>query len=320
MQGWYGWGMPRIRTPLLACMLVGALAALPAAAKTHVAIGIGDQNGSVFIQKNFRALHVKKIRYYIRWDAIKKKGVMRGADLFVKSARANHVRVLMHITTNNYVHRKAKLPSVRLYVKDVRPLIRHYRRLGVREWGVWNEENHVSEPTYRSPKRAAQYFHAFRSMCRGCTIVALDLLDQANSSSYARRFYRALSHRDRLAARIVGIHNYEDVNRHRMTGTKRIITAVRKGNRRAQFWLTETGGLVHFGHSFPCNQRRAARSVSYMFRLVHKYRRYIKRLYAFRFFGTKPSCGHFDAGLVNWDGTARPAYRTFKKDAAGYIR
>jgi hypothetical protein len=312
--------MPRYRTPLLVCLLIGALAALPAAAKIPVAVGIGDQNGSVFIQKSFQALHVKKIRYYIRWDAIRKKGVMRGADQFVRAARANHVRVLMHITTNNYVHKKAKLPSVALFRRDVKPLVRHYRRLGVREWGVWNEENHVSEPTYRSPQRAAQYFHAFRSLCRGCTIVALDLLDQANSSSYVRRFYGALSAGDRAAARIVGIHNYEDVNRHRMTGTKRIIAAVRKENRRAQFWLTETGGLVNFGRSFPCNQQRAARSISYMFRLVRKYRRYVKRLYVFRFYGTKPSCGHFDAGLVNWDGSPRPAYRTFKRLAAGYIR
>jgi hypothetical protein len=312
--------MPRIRTPLLICLLAFALAAVPATAKIHVAVGIGDQNGSVFIQKNFKAVHIKKIRYYIRWDAIKKKGVLKGADQFVKAARANHVRVLMHITTNNYVHKKAKLPSVAAYKKDVKKLITRYKRLGVKEWGVWNEENHVSEPTYRSPKRAAQYFHAFRSMCHGCTIVALDLLDQANASSYAKRFYAALSSRDRAAARIVGIHNYEDVNRHRMTGTKRIISAVRSKNRHASFWLTETGGLVHFGHSFPCSQKRAARSVAFMFKLVKKYRAYIKRLYVFRFFGTKPSCGHFDAGLVNWNGSARPAYKTFKKDAASYIR
>jgi hypothetical protein len=312
--------MPRFRTPLLICLLIAACAALPAAAKTPVAIGIGDQNGSVFVQKNFKALHIKKIRYYIRWDAITKKGVLKGADQFVRSARTNHVRVLMHITTNQYVHKKAKLPSVALYKKDVKKLIARYKKLGVKEWGVWNEENHVSEPTYKSPKRAAQYFHAFRSMCHGCTIVALDLLDQANAPSYAKRFYAALSSGDRAAAHIIGVHNYEDVNRHRMTGTKRIIAAVRAKNRRAQFWLTETGALVHFGHSFPCNQKRAANSITYMFKLVKKYRAYIKRLYVFRFFGTKPSCGHFDAGLVNWNGTARPAYKTFKKGAASYTR
>ena len=312
--------MPRFRTPLLICLLACGLAAGPAAARINVAVGIGDQNGSIFVQKNFKAVHIKKVRYYIQWDAIKHRNVLQGADQYVKLARANHARVLLHISTNDYRHKKAKLPSVAAYKKDVKALIKRYRKLGVKEWGVWNEENHVSEPTYRSPKRAAQYFHVFRSLCHGCTIVALDLLDQANASSYAKRFYAALSSRDRSAARIIGIHNYEDVNRHRTTGTKRIIAAVRSKNRRAQFWLTETGGLVHFGHSFPCNQKRAAKAVSFMFALTKKYRRYIKRLYVYRWFGTKPSCGHFDAGLVNANGSARPAYKTFKKDAAGYAR
>lgn len=312
--------MSRIRTTLLTCLILGSLAALPAAAKTPVAIGIGDQNGAVFVQKNFRALHIKKIRYFIQWDAAKHKGVLRGADAFVAAARRAHVRVLMHISTNNYAHRKAKLPSVKDYRKYVGKLIRRYKAKGVKEWGAWNEENHISEPTYRSPTRAAQFFHAMRSMCHGCTIVALDLLDQSNAASYTRRFYAALSSSDRRAARIIGIHNYEDVNRFRMTGTKRIISAARSENSRAQFWLTETGGLVHFGRSFPCSTRRASRAINYMFKLVHKYRRYVKRLYVFRFFGTKPSCGHFDAGLVNWNGSVRLPYKTFKKGAAKYTR
>ena len=312
--------MPRIRTPLLICLLIAACAAIPAEAKIPIAIGIGDQNGALFGQKNFKAVHVKKVRYYIRWDAIKFKKDLRDADRYVALARKAHVRVLMHVSTNDYRHRKAKLPSVAQYRKYVGKLVKRYKAKGVKEWGAWNEENHISEPTYRSPTRAAQFFHAMRGLCRGCTIVALDLLDQANSASYAKRFYRALSASDRSAARIIGIHNYEDTNRFRDHGTKTIINAVRRQNSRAQFWLTETGGIVKLGKNFPCSTSRAARAVKYMFKLTKKYRRYIKRVYTYRWFGTQPKCQFFDAGLVNANGSARPGYKVFKRYAAGYAR
>ena len=38
-----------------------------------------------------------------------------------------------------------------------RALVRRYRPLGVREWGAWNEVNHKTQPTWKSPKRAAQF-------------------------------------------------------------------------------------------------------------------------------------------------------------------
>ena len=69
------------------------------------------------------------------------------------------------------------LPSAATYRREVGRLVRTLRPLGVREWGVWNEANHPSQPTWRHPERAAAYFTAMRSICRGCTIVALDVLD-----------------------------------------------------------------------------------------------------------------------------------------------
>ena len=51
--------------------------------------------------------------------------------------------------------KQAKLPSVADYRSQVRRMVPYFRALGVREFGTWNEANHASQPTYRSPTRAA---------------------------------------------------------------------------------------------------------------------------------------------------------------------
>jgi hypothetical protein len=285
-----------------------------------VAIGLGDQSAAVFKAKNFRALKVKKVRYFLRWDAMRVGYARRAADQYIRAARRAHVRVFLHISTNDYRHRKAKLPSTRAYKRYVGNLVRHYHRLGVREFGVWNEANHFSEPTYKNPRRAAQFFHIMRGLCRTCTIVALDVLDQRGTDSYISRFYRALSHRDRIAARLIGIHNYGDTNRHRTSGTRAIIRAVHRHNRHARFWFTETGGIVRLGHSFRCSTTRAAGALKYMFHLARVYRHGVSRLYAYNYYAPKKACQGFDSGLVTHAGKARKGYRVFKTQAAHFTR
>lgn len=317
--------MPRFRHLLITALLAAFLAVPAAQAKTHVAVAIGDQSPAMFKQRNFKALHIKKVRYFMAWDAAKHGYALRAADAYIKAANAAHVRVLLHISTNNYAHYRAKLPSVAAYKKYVGKLVTRYRKLGVNEWGVWNEANHISEPTWKSPQRAAQYFHAMRAMCSGCTIVALDLLDQAGTKkfstrTYVAKFFGALSSRDRAAVKVVGIHNYEDTNRHRTSGTKRILDAVRSHNRRTKFWFTETGGIVRLGSSFKCSTKRAASAIKYMFSLARRYRNDVSRLYVYSWFGTRPSCGKFDAGLVNSNGTKRQGYTTLKTLARSYTR
>jgi hypothetical protein len=273
----------------------------------------------MFSDPAYRALHLKRTRYFIPWNAIRNPQALSSADAFVAAARAAHVRVLMHISTDTYTHRKAKLPSVSSYKKDVGALIRRYRPLGVTEWGVWNEENHVSEPTYRSPRRAAQFYVAMRQICHRCTIVALDVLDTHDAPGYIKRFYRALSRTDRARASLVGIHNYSSVNRRHSSGTQAVIDAVRAQNHRATFWFTETGGLVDLAPNWSCSTNRAASRTKYMFSLAKRFRRYVKRLYIYSWTGT--GCGGgFDAGLVGPDGKPRAAYGVVKRSLSSFTR
>ena len=71
--------MPRRRTTLavlaaLAAALVATLS-LPAIgnaqSRTNVVVGMGDQHVGIFSDPNYQALGVKRVRYFIRWDAIR---------------------------------------------------------------------------------------------------------------------------------------------------------------------------------------------------------------------------------------------------------
>ncbi|HEX2084718.1 MAG TPA: hypothetical protein VHF89_03475 [Solirubrobacteraceae bacterium] len=312
-------------TLLAALAVVLALPAAAPAAKTNIAVGIGDQSPDMFDNADFRALKMKKARFFISWNAIDNPDKLAVADAWLRGAKRAGVRPLLHVdgvfTTD--------APSVSEYRTKVRELVRRYRRgtdgrASVVEWGVWNEANSRTQPVFRLASRTAKYFLELRKMCRGCTIVALDLLDAGNIKAYIRSFYRALRGRKRLAT-IVGIHNYGDTNRARRNNTKTIINEVRRFNRRAKFWMTETGGLAFFRTetrvAFPCNESRQARAVAKMFALARKYRRYVTRLYPYNFFGTDCDNGlRFDAGLIRRDGSRRPAYNTLRRALRNFRR
>jgi hypothetical protein len=202
--------------------------------------------------------------------------------------------------------------------------VRYFRGLGVREFGAWNEANHASQPTYRSPTRAADFFREMyrlvKGRCSSCAVVALDVLDQTGVERYMRSFYRHLSATYRRRATVVGLHNYGDVNRQRTTFTRNMIQQAHHYNRATKFWLTETGGIVKFGRSFPCSTRRAASRIKTMFSIARRYRSSgIQRIYVYNWTGAG-CAARFDAGLTNPDGSPRPAYNTLRSALPNYLR
>jgi len=58
-----------------------------------------------------------------------------------------------------------------------------------------------------------------------------------------------------------------------------------------------------------------------MFTLAKRYRRYIQRLYTYNW-SPSPVCAEseFDGGLINSDGSLRPAFAVFKRNLAGFRR
>jgi hypothetical protein len=312
--------MHRRLLPLVAVLLAGAFAA---PAQANFTVGIADQSAAMFDNKNFQALKVKRIRYLVAFDWYKQRWQREEVDAFMNRAETAGADVLVHFTAKRgcynrgrYSKRKScRAPSVRKYKSAFKRFRRAYP--WVKTYGSWNEGNHVSQPTFKKPRRAAKYFLAARKLCRSCKIVAADVLDQKNMTRWLRKFMRF----DKGKARIWGLHNYGDVNRKRSSGTREMLRVAP-----GEVWLTETGGILKFGRQYPRSQRRQARATKYMFRLVDRYDRRrsgmrgrVTRLYNYQWTGAKRSA-RFDAGLVNPNGTQRKAYRKFKKFAAKYKR
>jgi hypothetical protein len=319
---------------LLRCLAVAAAAALlaaaPAAARSAIAVGIADQSPEMFASPQFRALKIKRTRYFVPADVMRDATERAKARAFVLAARAAGVSTLLHISTSDLRAKRGPVVSTAAYRRDVGRIVVYFRKLGVKDFGAWNEVNHKTQETWNRVGNTVSYFKSMYSAVHGrcptCSIVGLDVLDQAGVERYVASFYERLSPTWRTRVKVVGIHNYSDVNRGRSTGTAKIIRAVRKYNKRTRFWFTETGALASFGSAFRYSESRQASRIRNMFTYATRYRAQgVERIYSYNWFGIEngTSCGarcRFDAGLVDPDGTPRPVYAVFKSKLASFSR
>ncbi len=299
--------------------LIGAMvAASPADAK--YTIGIGDQSPAMFQNGLWKDLKLKRVRFLTPWNTANDPNQIAEVDAYMAAARAARQEVLVHFTAirgcfNAGKYSRAKqcrAPSVSAYTKAFKAFKKRYPQVKV--YGAWNEANHISQPIYRNPKRAAQYYKALKKNCKRCKVLAGDLLDSSNLRSYARAMVRHTNGR----AKLWGLHNYADVNRKRSRGVKTMLKTVP-----GEVWLTETGGIVQFARAngFRPTEASAAKAIKYMFSLAGKYdsrrrghRSKIGRLYPYEFSG-QDSGAQFDAGLLAPDGRPRAGYAVFKTHA-----
>lgn len=308
-------------TRALACLVAAVvlagcgLAASPERSQAAISVGIGEQDASMFTDPLFTKLKVKRARYFPSWNVALKKQEAAWLDIWLGQAQAAGVEPLISFSAalgSRCPARPCKLPSVKEYTNAFNAFRKRWPQVKV--VNPWNEANHRSQPTFKNPKRAAQYYNVVRSRCSGCKIVAADVIDERNMESWLKTFRRTAN-----KPKIWGLHNYRDTNlrKGQLTGgTGRLVKAVK-----GQIWLTETGGIVKFvlpggGTLFPFSESRANKAVKRMFSLAKKYRSRIKRLYIYNWKQPLAS-NRFDAGLVRRNGAARPAYQTVRKTLNG---
>jgi hypothetical protein len=283
----------------------------------------------MFDSPDFRRLNIKRTRYFVASDVMQDGAARARAVAFVNAARLAGASVLLHISTTDLRSNRGRVVSTSTYRRNAGRIVAYFRKLGVRDFGAWNEVNHKTQETWNHVGNAVSYFKsmysAVRSRCRSCAVVGLDVLDQAGVERYMRSFYKRLSPTWRKRLKVVGIHNYSDVNRNRSTGTRTIITTARRYNRSTKFWFTETGALASFRGSFPYSESRQAARMRNMFTLASRFKsRGVQRVYEYNWFGVENGgCGLsclFDAGLVDPDGTPRPVYDVFASKLKSYSR
>jgi hypothetical protein len=265
-------------------------------------IGIGEQNVAMFTDKNFKALGITHARLVVSYDAMNVRFERDLVDQWLASAATAGVEPF--ITFGHSRVNPTRLPSVSAFRSDFRAFRKRYPNVQV--FAPWNEINHSSQPTSKNPGRAADYYNVVVKECPGCTVLAGDVLDQAGMGSYLKRYRAAL----KGTPKIWGLHNYADSNRFRDSGLTELLKSVT-----GDVWLTETGGIVKFGKSFPRDEQRAARAVAYAIKLARAHDR-VKRIYLYNWTGAKPT-DRFDSGLVGPDGKPRPAYDALKAALQG---
>ncbi len=301
---------------LLACLaafLVPVSSAIggPARPRAHAAsaylTGIGDEHTRMFTQPLYHQLRTKIVRYIAPYDAVAHSYSLDQARAWIHAAEALHEQVLVAFYHSEYT--PTRLPSVGLYQRYVKQFVRDFPN--VHQYQSWDEANRGNIPrVLASPSAAtaAKYYQALIRVCKGCTAIGLDVLDANNISptlAYISEFKREIGKLRTVMPRIWGLHNYSDVNRMESWRTHELVRAMG-----GQTWLTETGGIVKFGGSFPNRNgsglSRAAKVLKYMFRLAGA-DSHIKRLYVYNWTGGVPST-RFDAGLMNAHDQPRAGY------------
>jgi hypothetical protein len=295
---------------LLVVSLLGA-----GAADASYRVGVSEQSTEMFATPAWQRLGLKRVRYLVPWDWATSSRQQAEVDAYMTAARAHGQDVLVTFTAHHGCFdgrrysrdRICRAPSTSAYRTAVRMFDDRYP--WVRTYAPWNEVNHISQPTFGSPRLAVRYYRVLRRERhrRDFRVMAADVLDTANMHRYLRSFLRRAPGYPRLW----GLHNYQDVNDGTSADTRRMLETVP-----GEVWLTETNGIVKFGDSgqFRYSESRAARCTRWMFRLAARYdsrrrglRSRITRLFIYRWFGA-PAGARFDAGLVDPDGTPRPAY------------
>jgi PKD repeat protein len=291
------------RKSTIALMPVKTIGKLPA-------IGISDNQAATFDDPNFQVLKLRYARLVSPWNAIfTEPGRL---DAWLQGARVHGIRPLVsfeHTRGMTCPGKHCRGPSVAQFRRAWRAF--HAKYPWVRDLSPWNEVNSATQPTGKRPDLAAAYYNVVRASCRGCTIIAADLLDASNIRRYTAAFLAKAKGKPHLW----GLHNYTDTNRFRSRGTNALLQTVR-----GTVWLTETGGVVRFVTqkgvvALPKSESRAKKAIDYMFRLAEANATRIKRIYVYQW-KVNNSFDRFDAGIVRPNGTRRPSYNVLSLNAS----
>jgi hypothetical protein len=284
-----------------------AVPAEPAKAAKRPVVGIGDQKVDMFFDPRFKWLKIRHGRLVVPWYVATKRATRLDrflADIWLKSARRKRVQALVGFGQHPAKLFRKKAPTVKQYRAAFRAFRKKYP--WVKTYIPWNEANHCSQPTCRKPELAAKYFNTVKRYCKGCKVVAADVLDQPDMGKWLRRFRKAT----RYKPTIWGLHNYFDVNRRRSKGTRKFLRML---PRRSRVWITETGGIVKRQHrkknrkrAFPENPTHAGKVTRYVLRMSRALR--IERVYLYHW-NIHQRRPYWDSGVIDLYGRIRPGFK-----------
>ena len=281
-------------------------AAKPAVPVAPATVGIAEQQPSVFGDPLFGATKIHDARLLVGWNGIFSSWQRDQIDAWLNAARAAGVDPL--VTFGRSRTDFHQLPTPAQFASAFHAFRQRYP--WVHLYATWNEANLAGEAVYKRPDLVARFWRGMQANCPGCTILAAELVDLPNIQAWTGAF--------RIAARtepaVWGLHNYLDANLFTTSGTRSMLAAVP-----GSIWLTETGGIVSRHNNskvrFPEGQAHAAAATRFVLDKLTALSPRIRRVYLYDW-QAQPGVATWDSGLMNADGTARPAYEVLKSRVA----
>jgi hypothetical protein len=263
-------------------------------------VGIGDQNLQMFQDHRFQRLHLQITRLALPWDWYKSTSYVAYVDQWVAAAQTAKLRPLIAFNRNwGPGGDRYRVPQEVLRGSF---LLFRARYPKITDFSAWNEANHTSQPTAKSPKLAATYYKTLRAACpRQCTIVAADVLDTNDMPAWIAKFKRFAP-----GARLWGLHSYKDPNNGTTWHLRNFLHQVK-----GQVWLTETGGIKRLkpepgsrGHGRTNSLHGQAVAVKRVYALARSNKR-VRRIYFYQW--TQNRTQRWDSAFLDYRGRKRPA-------------
>jgi len=281
-------------------------ASKPAAPAAPATIGIAEQQPSVFADPLFTATGIRDARLLVGWNGIFSPWQRDQIDAWLNAARAAGVDPL--VTFGRSRTDFHQLPTPSQFAAAFQAFRQRYP--WVHLYATWNEANLAGEAVFKRPDLVARFWRGMQAACPTCTILAAELVDLPNIQAWTSAF-RLAAHREPA---VWGLHNYLDANLFTTKGTRAMLRAVP-----GRIWLTETGGIVSRHNNsrirFPEGEGHAAAATQFVLDKLTALSPRIQRVYLYDW-QAQQGTATWDSGLMNPDGTARPAYLVLKNRLA----
>jgi polysaccharide biosynthesis protein PslG len=268
-------------------------------------IGLADNRPETLTDPRFAATGIKRVRVVVPYDDVARGGErVRELDAYFDAAKAKGLEVLVSFY-RSYLD-KDRLPTPAEYRRDFRLFRKRYPQ--VKLFSTWNEANFAAaQPTGRDPALTARFYRIARDECSGgrCTVLAADF--RADGSRTAARWLATFRRGIGPGPHRWGLVSYPDVTRRTAVRTREFLRSVE-----GPVWVTEVGAINFFGKGLRPSESRQTRVMRYLMYDYPKVSGRLERMYVYHW-RAAPGDTLFDSGLLNVDGTPRPAYDIFFK-------